>query len=254
MADFDETEDFEAGFGNWVDTGGECCWIRHTGSTPSSSTGADNDHTYGDTTHYKIYVECSSSVCQGSDTEAIIEHDIQGNIYALSMTIWYHMYGSSMGALHVDIYDGVWNNDVWSITGQQHTSTTQAYTQTPAIDLSAYTTATKVRIRYDQVGGYAADVCLDDIRIYGNARATYEIAGVTKDKNGNILGGCEVTLFKADTASPPNYTQKAKTTSDAATGAFSFTVYDQDAQYMIYAIKDGTPSVFDATDNVLQGV
>jgi hypothetical protein len=254
MADFDETQDFESGFGNWVDTGGDCYWQRLAGATPSNNTGANNDHTYGDTSHYKIYVECSSNVCQQTDTEAIIEHDIDGASYALYLTLWYHMYGSSMGALHVDIYDGTWHNDLWSISGQQHTSSTQAYTQTSAIDLSAYTTATKVRVRYDQVTGWAADACVDDIRIYGDFRPSYTISGVTKDKNGSILGSCEVALFKADTATPPSYEFKAKTTSDAVTGAYSFNVYDQDAQYMVYSIKDDTPHVFDATDNVLQGV
>lgn len=252
MADFDETENFEVDFGNWVDTGGGCYWQRKAGATPSGSTGADNDHTYGDTSHYKIYVECSSSVCQGTDLEAVIEHDINGNVYALFMTFWHHMYGSGMGAIHVDIYDGEWHNDLWSISGQQHTSTTQAYTQTPVIDLSAYPNATKVRIRYDGVSSYAGDVCLDDIRIYGDARATYTISGVTKDKNGNVLGNCHCFLCKDNLDNTISFKQYVL--SDAMTGGYSFTVYNQDAQYFVVAWKDDTPHVFDVTDHILQGV
>jgi hypothetical protein len=170
-ADYDVTDDFETDWGNWADVNGTCYWQRHTGDLGSSSTGADNDHTYGDTTHYKISVECSSSVCQGTDTEAVTERNIDGSSYTLSLEIWYHMYGSGIGTMHVDIYDGTWNNDLWSISGAQHSSETEAFSS-HTVDLSSYSSATKVRIRYDGVSSYAGDIALDDLRVYGDLRNT----------------------------------------------------------------------------------
>ncbi len=43
-------------------------------------------------------------------------------------------------------------------------------------------------------------------------------------------------------------------TSDGG-GNYSFTgIADDDPQYLVYAFKDGSPNVFDATDHVLQPV
>lgn len=80
---------------------------------------------------------------------------------------------------------------------------------------------------------------------------SYTLSGVTKDKDGNTKGSCEVALFKADGSSPPNYEFVESTTSDGS-GNYSFTVYENPAQFMVFSIKDDTPHVFDATDNVLQ--
>ncbi len=80
---------------------------------------------------------------------------------------------------------------------------------------------------------------------------SYTLAGVTKDKDGNTLATCEVALFREIGGSPPAYQYVASTTSDGS-GDYSFTVYENPAQFMVYSIKDNTPHVFDATDNVLQ--
>jgi len=173
-ADYDVTDDFEAGWGNWTDIDGDCHWTRHVGELGSGNTGADYDHTYDDADHYKISVECSSSVCQGTDLEAVTERNIDGSSYTLSLEIWYHMYGSGMGAMHVDIYDGTWHNDLWSISGAQHSSETEAFSS-HTVDLSSYDSATKVRIRYDGVSSYAGDIALDDLRVYGDLKIVYTL-------------------------------------------------------------------------------
>jgi len=81
----------------------------------------------------------------------------------------------------------------------------------------------------------------------------YPLSGVTKDKNGSVLGSCEVGLFKVIGEGPPTtYEFVESKTSDAVTGAYTFQVPDG-PKYMVYSIKDDTPHVFDATDNVLEG-
>ena len=80
---------------------------------------------------------------------------------------------------------------------------------------------------------------------------TYEISGVTYDKNGSILIGCTVYLFKF-TDGVPAYVEL--TTSDGITGAYSFELEDNDASYMIVAHKAGTPNLYDVTDKNLQPV
>lgn len=72
------------------------------------------------------------------------------------------------------------------------------------------------------------------------------LSGVTRDANGNPLGGCTVWLFKT---SDKNFV--AETTSDA-NGNYSFEVVSG-VKYFIRAHKDGTPNVFGTTDDNLSG-
>jgi hypothetical protein len=79
------------------------------------------------------------------------------------------------------------------------------------------------------------------------------IAGITKDNSGSILGSCEVFLLRDVGGNVFNFI--AHTTSNAGTGAYSFTgLVNGSASYMVIAWKDNTPHVFDATDYVLQPV
>lgn len=78
------------------------------------------------------------------------------------------------------------------------------------------------------------------------------LTGITKDKNGTVLGSCKVSLFKVASEGPPEtYTFLESKISDVVTGAYSFDVW-AGKKYMIYAEKDDSPHVFDCTDNVLE--
>lgn len=88
---------------------------------------------------------------------------------------------------------------------------------------------------------------------YDATYTTYKYEGVTKDKDGTVLGSCYVALFKNLGGTPPTYVFKAATTSDPVTGAYSFTGQGNfDA--MIYAVKPDGTDVFDATNNDIAGV
>jgi hypothetical protein len=92
--------------------------------------------------------------------------------------------------------------------------------------------------------GYGFGFVLDD-----DAITAYTVAGVTKDKDGDALGSCIVVLFKDSGTNA--WKQIATQTSNAGTGAYSFTVYDNAAKYMVVSYKSGSPNVMDVTDYVL---
>ena len=77
------------------------------------------------------------------------------------------------------------------------------------------------------------------------------LTGITKDKDGVALGSCECAIFQRTEASPNTYEWIASTTSHVTTGAYSFDVWGGN-YYMVYASKDDSPHVFDATDHVLE--
>ncbi len=159
-------DDFETDFGNWTNvTGDKDNWYRRQGSTPSRSTGPNHDNTIGDASGTYIYMETSSGYCYSSGDEARLEGpELDADTYSMDLSFYYHMYGSNMGTLNVDVYDGTWHNGVWSITGQQHSSSGAAYTKA-TVGLDDYTGTIKIRFRGVAAGSYRGDMAIDDIEI-----------------------------------------------------------------------------------------
>jgi len=92
--------------------------------------------------------------------------------------------------------------------------------------------------------GEDADINIDNLDIQEAS-----ISGVTRDSSGAVLGSCTVWLFKTSDKS-----FVAEVTSDAVTGAFTFTAVEGGAtRFFIRAFKDGSPNVFGTTDDDLVG-
>jgi len=83
-----------------------------------------------------------------------------------------------------------------------------------------------------------------------------DIDGITKDNTGSILGSCFVALFqKVEGGGPPHdYIFVASTTSHASTGAYNFPLLSVNEEFFVYFIKEDSPHVFDATDDVITPV
>lgn len=81
---------------------------------------------------------------------------------------------------------------------------------------------------------------------------TYEINGVTYDKDGEILGSVECFLCRDNGDDTASFLEHV--TSHATTGAYSFedASYDSADHFVIFW-KDNSPHVFDATDHNLAG-
>lgn len=75
------------------------------------------------------------------------------------------------------------------------------------------------------------------------------ISGVTKDSLGNVLGSCTVSLFR--TIDDILFEEQ---TSDASTGAYSFSSIGLSENYYVVAYKAGSPDVAGTTRNDLVGV
>jgi hypothetical protein len=80
---------------------------------------------------------------------------------------------------------------------------------------------------------------------------TATLSGITKDNGGNILGSCIVYLFKDNGDSTTTFVSAV--TSDADTGAYSFTTI-AGSTYFVVAFKAGATPVMDVTDRTLVAV
>ncbi|WP_179957702.1 PKD domain-containing protein [Exilibacterium tricleocarpae] len=161
-----EAEDFENGLGNWrnVSTGDDEDWTRDAGGTASNRTGPDSGN---NGSQWYTYLETSDGrgAFNAGDT-AILEGPSVGGA-ARTLSFFYHMYGSDMGTLNVDVYsDGAWDEGVWSISGQQQNDNDAAYTPV-SIDLGSFSGPLRVRFRAVADGGFRGDMAIDDIEITG---------------------------------------------------------------------------------------
>lgn len=159
---FPYVESFEEGFGLWVQSVNDNFdWTRNSGYTPSWRTGPNSAHDG----YYYIYTE-ASGLFTGAEAHLEGEFDLS-NLGRPKLSLYYHMYGSTMGSLHIDIYDGQWHNSVWSISGQQQSYYSSSY-QKVELDLINYNTAAPVTIRIRGVrgGGYRSDISIDMVEIY----------------------------------------------------------------------------------------
>ena len=181
-------------------------WRADAGGTPSSYTGPVVDHTLGTNLGKYLYTEASVPAVTGEVTNMIspcIAIPSSGNI---SMSFWYHMYGQTITGLHVDIlHNGIWVNDVYSITGQQQTSNTASW-MNATVALNSYLGSTvKFRFRVIKGADYQGDVAIDDffVGVAGIPVADFTSAATT------ICAGGSLNFVDASSNSPTSWSWSA---------------------------------------------
>jgi len=199
------SDGFESGFNNWVNVsnGDNNQWSRDASGTPSSGTGPST----GAASTFYVFLETSSKEAYTNGDTAILQGPVLSSS-DIQLTFQYHMYGSDIGSLYVDVLeDGIWINDVWSLTGQQHATNIATYTNVD-VDLSHYNVS-QIRMRAVAAGGYRGDMAIDNIEIWSmsseavapkfNSNPLFDIdviqeqpyskniAGYASDGNGDTL-------------------------------------------------------------------
>ena len=133
----------------------------HSGATPTTNTGPDNDHTLGTAAGKYVYLE--SSACFQKAALLITPCIDLSNAASPQMIFWYHMNGATMGELHVDIFSqGSWTNDVIpAFSGNQGNQWLQA-----VVNLIPWAgEIVNIRFRAKTGSSFTSDIGLDDINI-----------------------------------------------------------------------------------------
>ncbi len=150
------------------------CWTRsHTtpyfwgtmaGATTSATTGPSVDHTVGTPVGKYVYTE-SSGATAGAITEIESPLIDLTTLTTPELRFWYHMFGTTMGTLRVDIWDGTsWTNGVFTKTGQQQTATTDPWEEA-IVNIQAYASDT-IKVRFTAThGGFNSDMAIDDFAV-----------------------------------------------------------------------------------------
>jgi hypothetical protein len=156
--------DFESGFGDWTNITGDDTndWTLDSGGTTTPNTGPATGA--NDSTWY-VYLETSPGGANTAGNTAILQSPrIRG--FKRVLRFYYHMYGSQIGTLNVDVYDGTWHNAVWTLSGQQQTSNSDPYIQA-TVDLNGFVGPIQIRFRAVAAGGTFGDMAIDNIEVLG---------------------------------------------------------------------------------------
>jgi PKD repeat protein len=150
-------ESFENGDGYWEQpTDDNMNWTRKKGSTITFNTGPGS--AYDGNFYY--YMESSGNY---NKTANFVSPDIDiSKMTNPHLEFHYHMYGSSMGELHVDVDTGIaWRNNIFApIVGNQGDQWHKAL-----ISLDSFKMLDKIRIRGITGGSFFSDIAIDDIKI-----------------------------------------------------------------------------------------
>lgn len=133
-------------------------WRVDNGGTPSANTGPSVDFNPGTASGKYMYVEASGCAAQ----TAILESQCILLDQQYDFEFAYHMFGTTMGSLHLDVFlNGAWNEDfipaltantgnVWNIASAQ---------------LYAYQGETiKIRLRAITGNSFESDISIDDLK------------------------------------------------------------------------------------------
>ncbi|MDA8968630.1 M60 family metallopeptidase [Akkermansiaceae bacterium] len=182
-------DSFEGGLGSsWVkSTGADYFFVVNSGGT---STGAAGPSGASDGNKY-IYAEGHHGI--NGFKKAGIERSFDfSNASDVELSFDYHMYGTYIDFLAVDIHDGTqWIEDVWRKNGQQQNSSSAPW-QSAKVNLSAYSGLPRVTVcfRTGNTRWAAADPAIDNFALSATVGGTPPVADdlVTSVNQGNSVG------------------------------------------------------------------
>ena len=137
-------------------TAGDGQWTRRQGTTPSDSTGPNGA---SDGAHY-LFTEASYHY----DEEFILDVlPVLTASHEYTFQMWYHMYGSSMGTLSVEMaaVGSSTYSVLWSATGGQQTADSNAWVEV-AVDLNPGTASVLI-IRGATGSASKSDMAIDQV-------------------------------------------------------------------------------------------
>ncbi|MCF6169425.1 MAG: GEVED domain-containing protein [Bacteroidales bacterium] len=218
-------------------TGDDIDWDIFSGATGSGSTGPSSG--YGGSGTY-LYTESSS--CYGSTGYVNSPSLDLTSLTNPELQFYYHMYGSSMGTLSVQVStDGgtTWSGDIWSKSGDQGNQWNLA-----VVSLNAYVSSNNVVIRFKAVTGasYTSDMAIDEVTVVASCAQPSQQATSFSATNINntdltvnwVRGDGSNVLVLAREGSPVNeepvsgvsYNADADFSGGDAIGSGNFVIYN----------------------------
>ncbi|XP_033751988.1 MAM and LDL-receptor class A domain-containing protein 1-like [Pecten maximus] len=149
---------FELDLCTWsnVHTGDDFDWITGSGSTTSTGTGPQADHTLNNSNGTYIYIE--SSAPQRPGDRAVLQSATLQPTSGQCLHFWYNMFGSRLGTLQVWKQPQGGNaTKIWELSGNQGNLWKNA-----VVPIGSMTTAYQVLVVGIRGNSYMGDIAVDD--------------------------------------------------------------------------------------------
>lgn len=139
-------------------------WLVEDGSTPSTATGPDIDHTVGSVSGKYIYIETSG--CNNVTAHLVSAIYDFSAVSQPKIRFWYHMLGATMGTMHLDVDTSGLGN--WVLDVVPTWIDNLNIWQLKDASLGAFGGKSNVRIRIRGITGtsFTSDMAVDDIEVY----------------------------------------------------------------------------------------
>ena len=243
---------------SWTNLSGDDLeWNVDNNGTNGSTilgTGPWTDRTLNNTTANAKYMYVESAGTGSTPSKTAILESPCFNISALGtpyLTFWYHMRGSQMGSLHVDINaNGTVTQGLWSQSGDQGIYWKQGW-----LSLAPYAGQTNLKIRFRAItgSGQLSDIALDDVFV-GNLTPVFgcsETAAANYSASVNVNNGsCDyscpagqkrvrIDIFHDSYPGETSWTLKnASTGATLASGTTSSSICVPQNTCMVFRIND----------------
>lgn len=162
-------------------------WCVNIGGTSTPATGPANNHTTGG----NRYVYAESSLGSPVTASQLITPciDLTDETRCLGFEFWYHMFGSDVDLLRIDIDTGSTNESWWvnyaKVVGEQQTSSGDPWRKF-LFSLEPFN-GKYIRIRFfavKRIPGARGDIAIDDLRIFEPDSVDMEIQTLNEPVNG----------------------------------------------------------------------
>jgi hypothetical protein len=157
-------------------------WAVDSQTTPTSGTGPSVDHTIGSGKY--LYAEASGN----PDVYSLLQSPVipVSGATSANLEFWYHMYGTGMGTLTLDLYvnGALAAPAVWSASGQQSTTGTDWKKASLALDGYFPANSVQLRFRADTTSSELGDIAIDDIQIVGASNVVPQAPSIWIDPAG----------------------------------------------------------------------
>jgi len=165
-------------------------WNPNKGTTPTPNTGPSADHTSGNQNGIYLFTEATEGIIADSAFVYSPPFDLN-SLTNPAIEFYYHMYGSNIGTLKLDISTdngNSWTN-LFSKTGQQQTSLYEDWLPFYT-ELSAYVGKTvKFRFEAKRGNGVRGDIAIDDFYVGEKINKSLNSVTVTQAATSNALVG-----------------------------------------------------------------
>jgi hypothetical protein len=228
---------------------GNTQWLPNRNETYSGYTGPFGDHS---ALKGGVYMYTEATGGNLADTSDLISPTLFVNPNDSAFLVFgYHMYGSGIGSLQLDVFDGtLWHNGLFIKSGQQQTSSTNPYVDA-VIPLQNFVNDSII-LRFRAIRGNSGlgDIAVDAVQVIDSCVYGYPVALFTESYDSLNNSGFYVSFTSF--AGNANQTTWYFGDGGTDTGQFVVHAYQANGTYTVWQVVQNQCGRVDSISAIIQ--